>query len=209
MRIELEDNEVKTGIWGLLIHLFAWVALCHQRRKHFMIPRGLGYMTFNAFVLTFFYLQCYSLTANTLGDPNSKIIYACFTLGDAFFAWLYTILNDYIHPSGLFGFCVFPKTFFAVAFYFQFDDRPQQILSLYFITSVINYLNGVSAEELLGDCYHEEITEFHTLDCYTLLYLDIPYLAFKCFDGIRARIRQFLDRLQKPRVPTDSHGKTD
>ena len=145
-------------------------------------------MTFNAFVLSFFYLQCYSMSSNTLGDPNSKIIYSCFTLSDAFFSWMYTALNDYIHPSGYLGFCLFPKTFFLLCFYFHFDDRLFEIFSIFLVTSIINYLNGVVAEELLGDCFHEEITEFHTLDYYVLLFLDIPYMARKTKEGLISRL---------------------
>lgn len=44
-------------------------------------------------------------------------------MSDAFFAFGYLVLSEYIYPSGFFGFTTFPKFFFAVCFYFWFDDR--------------------------------------------------------------------------------------
>jgi hypothetical protein len=137
-------------------------------------------MTFNVFALTYLYTQSYSMTANTLGDPNSKIIYACFALSDAFFSFAYVSLSDYIYPWGHFGFCLFPKIFFAVSLYFFFDDRGTQIISFFLLTSGLAFLQGVVGEELLVDCHHEAISEFGLLDYFTLLYLDAPYLARKC-----------------------------
>ena len=121
--MEFEDNEYRRTLWATIIHLVAWVFLCYLRRKHFTIPPILGFLTFNIFALSYFYLQSYMLSANTLGDPNSKIIYQSFVLADCFFGFLYVALSDYIFPSGHFWFCVFPKCFFALSFYFFFDDR--------------------------------------------------------------------------------------
>jgi hypothetical protein len=101
------------------------------------------------------------------------------TLSDAFFSFLYISLSDYIYPTGHFGFCIFPKFFFVVSFYFYFNDRLWQIAAAYIWTGLINYLQGIVAEELLADCYHEEIVEFWTLDFFSLMYLDLPYIARK------------------------------
>ena len=90
---------------------------------------------------------------------------------------------------------MFPKFFFAISFYFFFDDRSMQILQFYITTSIISYLQGVLANELLADCEYEEITEFHTLDYYTLLYLDIFYIAHKCFDGVKFVVESLRERM--------------
>ena len=54
--MELEDNENKRTLWALMIHIITWCYLCYLRRKHFAIPRLLGFMIMNIFVLTFLYL---------------------------------------------------------------------------------------------------------------------------------------------------------
>lgn len=52
-------------------------------------------------------------------------------------------------------------------------------------TTIACYFTGLNAEELILDCHHENIVEFWTLDYYTLLYLDIPYIAKKCWYGVQ------------------------
>ncbi len=68
------------------------------------------------------------LTANTWGDPNSKVIFQTLVVSDCFFSFLYVSLNHYIFPSGHWAFCFFPKLFFLICFYFWFDDRLLYIL---------------------------------------------------------------------------------
>jgi hypothetical protein len=123
--------------------MLSWVFLAYLRRKHFAIPKLLGYLTFNIFALSYFYTQSYSLSANTQGDPNSKIIYSTLAFGDAFFSFVYLLLSDYIYPSGLLGFATFPKFFFALSFYFWFDDRAVLVLSFFLLTTVTLYLQTV------------------------------------------------------------------
>ena len=97
-----------------MLHIVSWVFLCYLRRKNFSIPKALGWLTFNIFALTFLYLNSYMLTANTIGDPNSKIIYSILVVNDSFFSFIYVLLNDYIYPRGYSGFTIFPKIFIAV-----------------------------------------------------------------------------------------------
>jgi hypothetical protein len=153
--MEFEENEYRRALYAILIHVVAWVFLCYMRRKHFSIPSTLGMLTFNLFAVTMFYLQSYSLAANTIGDPNTKVIWQTMVVSDCFFGWLYCVLGDYLFPSGHFWFCTFPKFFFAVCFYFFFDDRGWQILYQYLGTSALTLLSGLAYEELLGDCYHD------------------------------------------------------
>lgn len=103
--------------------MVAWSFLCYLRRKNFTIPPWLGLLTFNIFALTHCYLVCYALAANTSDDPNTKVLYYSFVLSDSLFGFLYAALSDYLFPSGLFWFSAVPKVFFAVSFYFYFDDR--------------------------------------------------------------------------------------
>ena len=125
------------------------------------------------------------LTANTFGgDPNTKTIFTAFQVSDSFFFFAYVFLNDYVYPQGVFGFTAFPKVFFAISFYFYFDDRLTEIFYLFIVTTLTSYLTGTVSEELMADCYHEDITEFHTIDYYALMYLDIPYIAKKCYGAI-------------------------
>lgn len=56
IRIELEENEIKRALWGLLFHIAFWIMLCHLRRKNFTMPKVLGYLCFNIFALSYFYL---------------------------------------------------------------------------------------------------------------------------------------------------------
>ena len=121
--MEFEENEYRRALWGCIFHIVSWVFLCYLRRKYFVIPRTLGFMTFNIFSISYFYCQCYSLCANTVSEPNTKMIYATLVLSDCFFGWLYVALSDFIYPYGYNGFCMFPKFFFAICFYFYFDDR--------------------------------------------------------------------------------------
>lgn len=177
--MEFEENEYRRALWAGIIHVMTWVFLCYMRRKYFAVPRLLGMLTFNIFTLSYLYTQAYALCANTLGDPNTKIIWSCFALSDAFFAFAYATLNDYMNPVGFSSFCAFPKFFFALSFYLFFNDRFNLIVQLYLLTSISTYLHGVQCQELLLDCLDEEITEFGALDHYTLMYLDLPYIIRK------------------------------
>ena len=181
--MELEENEFRRVQWALMIHVVSWVFLCQLRRKNFSIPKYLGWMTFNLFALTFLYLNSYMLAANTFGDPNSKIIYASLVVSDCLFTFLYVVLNDYLHPSGYLGFSLFPKIFLAACFYFYFDDRFYEILGVFALTSAQTAITGLHSEELMADVYREEVRvdEFHVLDYYSLIYLDLPYIAKMCY----------------------------
>jgi len=176
--MEFEENEYRRALWGIMIHLVAWMFLCQLRRKNFSIPNLLGWMTFNIFALTFLFLNSYMLSANTLGDPNSKMIYTSLVLSDAFFTFAYVLLNDHLYPSGYLGFSTFPKIFFTVCFYFYFDDRFIEILGLFALTTLQTGILGLHSEELLVDVHNEDVgDDFNVLDYYTLLYLDLPYIA--------------------------------
>ncbi len=95
-------------------------------------------MVFNLFAVTLFYLQSYSLGANGFyGDPNSRMIHQTFLISDAFFMFMYVLLQDYLYSlSGNLPFTMFPKFFFAISLYFLFDDRPGEIAAMYFLTSL-------------------------------------------------------------------------
>jgi hypothetical protein len=187
--MEFEENEYRRSLWAIMIHLVAWMFLCQLRRKNFSIPRGLGWMTFNIFALSFLYMNSYMLSANTLGDPNSKMIYTSLVLSDALFSFFYVLLNDHLYPSGYFGFTTFPKIFFTICFYFYFDDRLLEILGIFALTTLQTSLLGLHSEELLIDVHTEEVgDDFNVLDYYTLLYLDLPYICKMCFYAILDQI---------------------
>jgi hypothetical protein len=95
-------------------------------------------MTFNLFALTLFYLSAYTLSANSFfGDPSTKLIYQGMLLSDAFFMFFYVLLQDYIYSlSGNLPFTMFPKFFFLICYYFYYDDRFTQILTLYLLSSL-------------------------------------------------------------------------
>ena len=76
---------------------------------------------------------------------------------------------------------MFPKICFTIAIYFYHDDRLDIILTVFALTSVTNYLNGITAEELLFDCYNEEVVEFSLIDYYVLIYLDVGYISKKAW----------------------------
>jgi hypothetical protein len=179
--------------------------LCYLRRKNFAIPTTLGALTLNIFTISYLYTQSYALCANTLGDPNSKIIYATYSVSDAFFAFLYTLLSDYLYPWGFFGFSAFPKAFFAISFYFFFDDRLNQILYLYLLTNVLSYIQGIVCQELLLDCLDEEITEFGALDHYILMYLDAPYIVKKMWQGALIQVDEWKQWLFTPKSAADKY----
>lgn len=183
--MELEQNEYKRALSGVFLHMFTWFLLCYMRRRYFTMPKALGFLAFNIFAVTFLYLQSYMLAANSWSDPSSKIIYTLLMLSDCFFGFFYAALGNFLYSSGHFGFCTFPKIFFAVSIYFFFDDRLSQVLLAFVGTTIACYFTGLNAEELILDCHHENIVEFWTLDYYTLLYLDIPYIAKKCWYGVQ------------------------
>ena len=54
-RMEFEDNEYRRALWAGMLHMISWVFLCYMRRKYFAIPRLLGYLTFNIFVISYLY----------------------------------------------------------------------------------------------------------------------------------------------------------
>lgn len=195
--MELEENENKTTLWAFMIHLLSWCYLCYMRRKHFSIPIVLGFMIFNIFALTLFYLQSYCLSATSFyGDPNSKLIYQVFMVSDAFFMFAYVLLQDYLYSlSGNLPFTMFPKFFFMVSLYFLFDDRLKEIIALYLLTSLQTTVTAMTAEELLLDVLKEEVTEFGTLDYYTMAFLDVPYSIRMCYYGIKDRITELKDRM--------------
>jgi hypothetical protein len=194
--MEFEENEYRRSLWAIMIHVITWVFMCYLRRKNFSIPKALGWLTFNLFSLTFLYLNSYMLTTNTVGDPNSKIIYATLVVSDCFFSFLYVLLSDYLYPKGYFGFTVFPKIFVVISFYFYFDDRSSEILSYFVLTTLLTSLSGIHAEELLVDVYREEVgDEFNVLDYYSLLYLDVPYIAKMCYYAITDIISEYRDKL--------------
>lgn len=58
----------------------------------------------------------------------------------------------------------------------------------------MSFAGALTAEELLGDCYHEKITEFRVLDYFSLLYLDLPYIARKVYEGIQDNIALYKER---------------
>jgi hypothetical protein len=147
--MEFEESEMRRTQYAIFIHLLTWAYLCYLRRKHFAIPKFLGFMVLNLFTLSLIYGQSYNLSANTLGDPNSKAIYASFLLSDCLFGFVYVLLKDYIYTSGFFAFSVFPKFFFAVSFNIFFDDRAALIWTFYLVTSLLSFFAGLTAEELL------------------------------------------------------------
>jgi hypothetical protein len=183
--MEFEVNEMRRILWAIMIHTVAWVFLCNLRRKKFSIPKFIGWMTFNIFAVTFLFLNSYMLAANTIGDANSKMIYTSMVVSDAFFCFVYVLLNDYIHPSGYFGFSTFPKIFLLVCLYFYFDDRFNEILGFFALTTLQTGLLGLHSEEFLVDVNREEVgDDFNILDYYTLTYLDYLYISKMCYYAI-------------------------
>jgi len=117
-------------------------------------------------------------------------------VSDAFFMFAYVLLQDYLYSlSGNLPFTMFPKFFFMVSLYFLFDDRLKEIIALYLLTSLQTTVTAMTAEELLLDVHKEEVTEFGTLDYYTMAFLDVPYSIRMCYYGIKDRITELKDRM--------------
>ena len=174
MRMDLEESESQLGL-VTLIHIACWFLLCRERRKHFTIPRILGYLLLGVYFLTQIFLQ---VSLVTLRDPSYAYMFNFLILGDYIFGFLYTMLSDYIHPTGFFGFCFFPKFFFAFSLYFYYDDRAVQVFQLTIATIITTFINALTAEGLLLNCENDQITEFSFLDFYVLQYLDLPYIVY-------------------------------
>lgn len=122
-------------------------------------------------------------------------IYLGLIFGDYLFGWMYVTLSDYIYPTGYFGFCLFPKIFFAVSYYFYFDDKMIQVLMMFALTCITCFINALAAEGLLIQCEADEIVEFSMLDFYTLLYLDVPYILLQSYHGICTLLEGFSVKL--------------
>jgi hypothetical protein len=199
--MELEENENKRTLWAFMIHVLTWCYLCYLRRKYFAIPKLLGFMIFNLFALTLFYLSSYSLGANGFyGDPNSRLIHQTFLISDAFFMFMYVLLQDYLYSlSGNLPFTMFPKFFFMISLYFLFDDRLGEIFAMYLLTSLQTTVTAMTCEELLLDVHREEVSEFGVLDYYAMGFLDVPYSIKMCYYGVKDRVAEVKERMFVPK----------
>jgi hypothetical protein len=173
--MDLERNEFRT-VLALIIHIACWVLLVQLRRKHFSIPRVQGYLVLNLFFLSYFYLSTIIVLYQ---GTSTLLILTHLTITDLVFGVIYTSLSDYLHVSGYLGFSLVPKFFMALCLYFYYDDRLDLIIQYSFYTLVINAVTALATEELLVDCYNEEITEFAVIDYFVLMYMDIPYILSK------------------------------
>jgi hypothetical protein len=71
--------------------------------------------------------------------PRMITIYCMFVLSDYFFVFIYVLFNEYIYPSGLFGFTVVPKIFVAASFCIYFDDNVSFIVYVAVISAILSY----------------------------------------------------------------------
>ncbi len=109
-------------------------------------------------------------------------------------------MNDHLYPSGYTGFTVFPKVFWGICFYFLFDDRPQEIILMFLVTSIQAWLTALHSEELLIEVYREEIKDdFHAIDYYTLIYLDLPYICKMLYYALSDLVGDLTSYLLGPR----------
>ena len=98
------------------------------------------------------------------------------------------MFNNYIYPSGFYGFAVVPKVVFTVGFYFYYNDRLYQILYYAFLTIFSHLVQGLAAEELLCDSHNENITEFGAIDYYVILNMDLLYIYQRAFMNAKDHI---------------------
>ena len=122
--------------------------------------------------------------------------------------FFYILLQDYIYSlSGIVPFTMFPKIFFMICLYFYYDDRLNEILVMYGLSSLQTTITGMVAEELLLDVHRENVSEFGILDYYTLIFLDVPYGIRMCYYAIKERIMDFKERLFGSKIQGEKDKK--
>ncbi|CDW72932.1 UNKNOWN [Stylonychia lemnae] len=206
IRMDLENNESRTVLAAFLNPLM-WISLVHQRNKHFKIPSILGYLILNIFFMSHVYLQ--SVIVMHQG-PVPVFFFLFLYLGDQVFTYFYLLLQDYIYPVGVFGFCAAPKVTFTLGFYFYYDDQLDVIMLNSILTTIICVVQGLAMEELLRDCYDEKIDNFGVIDYYVLIYLDIKYILKKAYLNGIDHVLDFKDWIySKKRVQKRLQGMSE
>mmetsp|Transcript_373 Transcript_373/g.221 ORF Transcript_373/g.221 Transcript_373/m.221 type:complete len:201 (+) Transcript_373:2-604(+) len=175
LRMYIEHHTEKLAL-SLITHLLSGMLLVLMRNFRFTIPRFLGSLIFSFFLISSFYL---SMAMVVHRGYIPIFIHQFFVLNDALFTYIYSIFTHYVFPSGVFGFCIFPKVFLLFCLCVYFDDRIQLIFGFFALTTVTSAILGIVIEEIIQDCLQEEIHEFGTLDYFSFFYLDLYYIGYK------------------------------
>jgi uncharacterized membrane protein YobD (UPF0266 family) len=128
------------------LNIISLLILIISRYNNFSIPRARGYVILSIFLVTSTYMQ--QCTIVNVGYIH-VLIYQSFLTCDAMFNFIYVLLNYYIYPSGMCGFSSFAKTFLAVCLYFSYDDRAWLIIGNFVMTTIMNIVLGIMAEEIV------------------------------------------------------------